>query len=267
MRPGRWLTVLAWLVVWGALAGAGAEVRRYQAVGVAPIDPGARARAPRDLALEAALMDVVLRGARELVPDLDPIEDHELLVEVLGDEPQDYISHFRILEDRGRRPALFSERPEIESEYVVVVDARVDLDRVGARLAEAGLFIDRSGGGRRVLLVLEDLQDFRSYALLKKTLIEGVGARAVVPVEFQRGRAVLEVDAGKDPADLLDELLRVAPPQLEIVPLYVESGTLTLQVAVHPDDSEGNRPAARGRGSPARVGSPRRFAPGGGAPE
>ena len=42
----------------------------------------------------------------------------------LGKNPLDYANRFRILEDRGERPALFTEIPGVSTEYVVLVEPR-----------------------------------------------------------------------------------------------------------------------------------------------
>ena len=78
-----------------------------EAVGAVPLGAAApRHSPPRDAALQAALSDAVRRVALELLPELDPGESATLLDEVLGLDPLDYATRFRILEDRGPRPAL-----------------------------------------------------------------------------------------------------------------------------------------------------------------
>ena len=49
-----------------------------------------------------------------------------------------------------------------------------------------------------------------------------MGARSAVPVEMERGRAVLEVDGTRSPDALIAALVRAAPPNLSVVPLGVD---------------------------------------------
>jgi hypothetical protein len=215
-----------------AVASAG-EIRRMEAVGAVPLDAAkSRSAPPRDAALQAALSDAVRRVALELLPELDPAESEALLDEVLGLDPLDYATRFRILEDRGERPALFVEDPGVETEYVVVVEVNVDVGRVRERLAAGGLLALPAGEtrGYRLRLVIEELEDFRAYASLRRTLIEQVGVRSALPVEMERGRAVLELEADLEANELLDALMVAAPPELQIVPLAAERDSLTLRV-------------------------------------
>jgi hypothetical protein len=215
-----------------AVAWAG-EIQRMEAVGAVPLGTDAPRRSPpRDAALQVALSDAVRRVALDLLPDLDPAEAETVLDEVLGGDPGEYVSAYRILEDRGERPALFVEDPSVETEYVVVVEVNVDAGRIRERLTAGGLLALPVGETRgfRLRLVIEELDGFPAYALLRHTLVEGVGVRSALPVEMERGRAVLELEADLRPSELLDALLAAAPPELQIVPLAAEGDSLTLRV-------------------------------------
>jgi hypothetical protein len=215
-----------------AIASAG-EIRRMEALGAVPLDAAAsRGSPPRDAAVQEALSDAVRRVALELLPELDPAESETLLDEVLGLDPLDYATRFRILEDRGERQALFVEDPGVETEYVVVVEVNVDVGRVRERLAAGGLLASPAGETRgfRLRLVIEELEGFRAYESLRRTLTERVGVRSALPVEMERGRAVLEVEADLGVRELLDALLAAAPPELQIVPLAADRDSLTLRV-------------------------------------
>ena len=163
--------------------------------------------------------------------DLEGVVD-PVLAKALGDDPFDYTPRFRILEDRGVRPALFSTDPEIEEEYVVLVEVHVDVDRVAERLERAGLLVGPSGEAEsiRLCVVVEGLSSFRAYERIRSTLVTEVGVPSAMPVELERGRAVLEVDAGREAEVLLDDLLREAPPELRIIPLEVDEEGLVLLV-------------------------------------
>lgn len=237
MKRARRFTLGA-LAVLAALPGPGApavagEVRRVEAVGAVALTADAlQPVPPRDAALRAALSDAVRRVALEFLPEVDPAAFETTLGEVLGDEPLDYVTRYQILEDRGERPALFIEDPDVETEYVVVVEVHVDTDRVREQLARSGLLAMPSGGARRppVQVVIRDLRGYQEYAAVRRTLLDEVGARSVLPLEMERGRIVLEVDADREPADLLDALRSAAPPELRVTPLGAEDDTLTLRV-------------------------------------
>jgi len=234
-----------------------AEVRQLEAVGAVPLAPDARHTTPlRDIAVRMALNEAVRRVALDLIPGLDPAEAGAVLPGVLGDEPFDYTTRFRIIEDRGERPALFAEDPDVELEYVVVVEAHIDADRVKRRLEGAGLLA--AGGDtaphRDLQLVIEDLESFGAYAALRKALIEGVGVRSALPVEMERGRVVLVVNTSHDPWQLLEELLQAAPPELLITPVDAREDALTLRIALEapPPGGAGAAPPAGVGGTPPR---------------
>jgi len=236
---------------------AGAEIRQMEAVGALPLAPDVRHTSPlRDIAVRMALNEAVRRVALDLVPGLDPEEAAEFLPEVLGDDPFDYTTRFRIIEDRGERPALFVEDPEVDFEYVVVVEAHIDADRVEKRLADAGLLMARRAGApnRDLRLVVEDLESFAAYAALREALIERVGVRSAVPVEMERGRAVLVVNTSGDPWQLLEELLLAAPPELLITPVDTREDALTLRIGLEelPPGAATDGPRARSGGAAPR---------------
>jgi hypothetical protein len=229
--PAAWGLALVWLTA----AGAGAEVRQVEAVGAVPLSADVRPQTPlRDLAVRRALNDAVRRVAVDLIPDLDPEEAGEFLPEALGDEPFAYTTRFRIIEDRGEVPALYSEDPEVEFEYVVLVEAHIDSDRVEKRLGEAGLLAGRAPRPARqdLLLIVEDPPDFAAYAALRRVLLEDVGVESALPVEMERRRAVIRIRASGGASQLLEDLLRAAPPELVISPIDAQNDVLTLRVSL-----------------------------------
>lgn len=234
-----------------------AEIRQLEAVGAVPLAPDARHTTPlRDIAVRMALNEAVRRVALDLIPGMDPVEAAALLPDVLGDEPFDYTTRFRIIEDRGERPALFAEDPDVQFEYVVVVEAHIDADRVEKRLEDAGLLAAGRDAAphRDIRLVVQDLESFAAYAALRKALIEGVGVRSALPVEMERGRAELVVNTAHDPWQLLDELLRAAPPELLITPVDAQEDALTLRIELEalPPEGGGGAPPARAGGAGPR---------------
>ena len=121
--------------------------------------------------------------ALEMLPGFDPT-DHASeadLEDALGNDPLDYADRFRVVEDRGERPALFSEAPGVETEYVVLVEAHVETSRIRQRLAAAGLLSRPSGDARRyrVRVVLDEVGSYGAYQAVR-TLLEEMGAQRIV---------------------------------------------------------------------------------------
>jgi hypothetical protein len=237
-----------------AAAPARAELRVTEAVGAVPLHAGKRtASPPRDAAERKAMSEAVRRVALQLLETQDPAALEPKLAAALGADPKVYISSFRTLEDRGERPALFSDDPEAKTEYVVVVEARVDADRVRAALARGGLPVSSAGDARRYRVRLEamGLSDFASYRALRETLLEGVGVRSALPVEIEPGRAVLEVDSGLAGDALLDALVRSAPPGLTVSPLAMEPDLLRVRVEYTPEPVQAAPPVPAARSGPS----------------
>ncbi|MCZ6784151.1 MAG: hypothetical protein O7G30_12665 [Proteobacteria bacterium] len=239
MRTRVLLAVLA-LALSGLPGGAHAEVRRMEAVGAVPVDPEARrGSAPRDAAIEEALRESVSRVASELLIDSDGLEDSDLsLEEILGSDMIPYTHRFRILEDRGPRRALFADQPGVTTEYVVVVEVHVDVERVKARLTETGL-LHAEGARRtqrRVRVEVEGLSDYGAYEALRRSLIEVAGAQSVVPVEFERGRAVLMVESEDRAPDLFDRLQAHTPANLQVFLVRARSDALQLRLEWTPPE-------------------------------
>jgi hypothetical protein len=229
-----------------------AEIRQMEAVGAFPLAPDVRQETPpRDAAVRMALNESVRRVALDMIVGMSPEEAAEYLPEVLGDEPFDYTNRFRIIEDRGERPALFASDPAVKFEYVVVVEAHIDSKRVGRRLEAAGLAVARSSGEpeREIRLVVDELASYAAYAALREALIEGVGVTSAIPVVLERGRAELVVTSEADPRQLLEDLLRSTPPELLITPVGVEDGVLTVRIEL--DELGAAGAALDGLGGPA----------------
>jgi hypothetical protein len=243
------------------------DVQRVEAVGAFPIGTKSSAGVqPRDGAVGAAVRDAVQRIALALLPEgfiapvaggelegdsaedaaetPEPVSDEEgeprdgdaelaaWLDQVLGDDPFEYATRFRILEDRGVRPALLSGDPEAESEYVVMVEVYVDTGRVLDRLHGTGLLLAPAGSGNRFRteFVLEGIESFAGYEALRRTLLAAPGVHSALPTEFRRDRVVLLVVADREASAVLDELLTTAPPGLQVIPLESQDDRVTLLV-------------------------------------
>lgn len=257
---------LLFAVTWLCAASAGAEdLRRLQSVGVAPVLPAkGESGSPRNAAVRAAVARAVESVALALEPKVpaapdapakDPTALDPKLARALGDDPLDYATRYRILEDRGTRPAIFSRESGAEKEYVVVVEVQVDAARVGERLRAAGWLAapatNAPSSTQRV--VLEGLTDYRALDSVRRLLVERLGARKALPVELTRGRAVLAVDGGPAPATLAASLQAAAPPELHVEPVEAgDDGAITLRVEWIPPPVE---PAAP-QPTPETTGAP-----------
>lgn len=242
-----------------------------EAVGSEPIYAGSRpSRDPRDSAVERALLEAVSRVASEFLldqlleepgesPGADPSNPSDPLAAGPGPTPPligpppdyakifgrnlvQYTAHYRILEDRGERPALFAPDPTVESEYVVIVEVHVDALRVKRRLEEMGLVAPppEALATRQIVLEVRGLQVYPAYEAVKAILLEEIGASQVVPLEFTRDSVRLGVDYGRGgPSELLEDLYARSPRELEITPVLSDEQQLTISVRWTPPDAMG----------------------------
>jgi hypothetical protein len=251
--------VAALVLVLGLGAGsAAADIRRMEAVGSEPLYAGTRpSRAPRDGAIQRAILEAVSRVAGDFLLDQSaganvapglgggagapsqqgPPPNYS---KIFGRNLVQYTARYRIIEDRGEGPVLFAAQAGVESEYVVIVEVHVDADRVRQRLEEVGLLAPaaREGEPRRIVLEVLGLQVYPAYQALQTLLLEEIGASRVVPLEFRRGRVRLGIEYGKGgPAELLDELYARSPRELEITPVQSDELRLTIQVVWVPTET------------------------------
>lgn len=225
-------TIGALLLALLLAAPAAAQVRQMETVGAYALSPGAkRASSARDTAVKLALDEAVLRVAMDLVTGVKRAEAAGFLPDVLGDDPLDYISRYRIIEDRGERPATYTDDPKIEFEYVVLVESHIDSARIRSRLGKAGLLMQRTrSAGKQVLVVVDRPDDFAAYEALRVALVERLRVKSAVPIEMERDRIVLAVETSRSARQLLDNLLRNAPPELVVTPVGTQNDVLTLRI-------------------------------------
>lgn len=233
--------VLGLLVLLSWAAGphwAGAQrVQPMEAVGTVGAPENSQPPELRERATRDAVMRAALRVAYPLLdPEAlarEPIEPGQLaawLRALLGDDPLEYASRFRILEDRGVRPALF--RTRLEMEYVVVVEAHVDVDRVRDRLASRGLLLENAPDApERRLEVVAELDSFQVYRAFREVLEQVPSVAAARPLAFERGQARLEIESYSGAETLMLALLRESPPRLVVEALGVGSDRLRVRVA------------------------------------
>jgi hypothetical protein len=252
-------TVLAIGIVAGAADTACAEIVELEVVGAIPLDAESRRRGiPKDRAIDEALWQGVSRVAADLIAenpaqppepepgpdgvegvdgvdglegDVEPEATEDPIREALGTDMVPYTRSFRIVEDQGERPVLFTDHPDAATEYVVVMAVHVDVDKLRERLSAAGLLAnDRIEVLTGILLEIRGLTQYRGYDELVQLIeSEAVGAASVMPLQLERGRALLQVEGEWSARELLDRLLAAASPQLTIIPVAIdESGDESL---------------------------------------
>ena len=210
---------------------------RSSPVGAAPLRAGAARQAPKEQAVRFAIREAVWRVAEELLLDREESEEPRPSMEsMLGTRMVPYTASYRILEDRGERQALFADDPDVTTEYVVIVEVEVDVDRVEEKLVAQGLVLPRSASQLigRVRVEIEGLEVYSAYEAMRGLLGAGPDGSHVVPIEFEPGRAVLQVETTLSAGDLLDRILSEAPPELEIIPVRAGDGSLALSVEWSP---------------------------------
>ena len=241
-KPGRTAlacaVALALAFTFAVGSPADAEERQVEGVGAVAVEGASKPLSgpPREAALRAAIAEAVRQVAFELLPHLDPAAIGPAVDAALGDDPRAYANRFRIVEDRGEAPALLVGDPNAATEYVMVVQAQVDVARVRQRLEQANLLVAPArdaAPGERLRIVIEDLDGYAGYQAVR-TLLDDLGVRGAVPVEMERGRAVLEVESRLPPRELLDSLVRSAPPELRIDPVATDAASLTLRARFLP---------------------------------
>ena len=282
IRAGARLLACGLLIAAAGLAApAAAEVRRVEAVGIYGIEESARRRViPRDEAIARATWEAVSRVALELIgesaptgdvyddapdgragpgrddPDAPPAAsgsedagEAEALQAALGEQMLPYTRSYRILEDRGESPVLFAEDPDVETEYVVVVEVLVDVDRVADALERDGLIARSSAGAseaERVTIEVLGLARYPAVERLVALLRSAMGARRVVTLEFERERQLLGLEGRFGLEEVARRLAQAGDPGLVLEPLAVDPtrGRIRLRARYRPEAiAESGEPA------------------------
>ena len=170
-----------------------------------PVDPEEEARAR--LAAEVIKAEKLVRAAQT-----------RRIREALGRQMVPYTKSFRIVEDQGERQALFTDDPDVLTEYVILLEVQVEVERVRARLEEAGLLRPLEAHELTgIRLEIFGLTHYGGYAAVLDLLgSEAVAAEGVFPRHFAPGRVVVQVEGDWDPQQLLARLTAAAPPNLSI---------------------------------------------------
>ena len=146
------------------------------------------------------------------------------LKKALGKDTLPYTRSYRILEDQGERPVLFDDSPGIATEYVIVVEVIVDVERVQDALQRAGLVsvVQKAGAGETLTLEVIGLGRYEALESLVAVLSGPLGATRVDTLEFERGRQVLAVAGPFGLEELATELGALADRRLVLRPLAVD---------------------------------------------
>lgn len=154
------------------------------------------------------------RRAAKIVQD----QEDQRIRNALGSDTVSYTKGFRIVEDQGERPVLFSDDPDVATEYVVILEVQVEIDRVRQRLEEAGLlFPVETSELKGLQLEILGLSHYAGYkALLDLLDSEAVAVESVSPRFFAPDRVLVGVEGGWTAAELMDRLQAAAPPNLRV---------------------------------------------------
>jgi hypothetical protein len=243
-----------------------ADLRRVESIGVAPLGgAGSKTSSPRNVAVRAAVARAVETVAQQLDPDLaKPDEETGApdthngpaispdLARALGEDPLDYAPRYRILQDRGVQSVAAPAPGGADKQYVVVVEVQVDAARVRERLRAAGWLATPSDRSATEMhrLILEGVADYRALDSVRRLLVEQLGARRALPVELQRGRVVLAVEGGPEPAELAAALQAAAPPELRLEPVEADTeDAVTLVVEWSPPPGTPAEPGPESAGA------------------
>ncbi len=235
MRAARSFVVLALTLF---AASAGAELRTVDSLGVAGIRPGDAVDGARQNAVRYGVAEAVYRVVSEELPALDAEEARAVGRRLFSKKTRDYVTRFRVVEDRGTRTKQLTTLSGATHEYVVLVRAVVDVGPIRERLVRAGMLAPPGQGAlRRVRLELETLPSYAAYEAIQETLVGQLKAQSALPIEFARGRVVLEVVTREHGERLLSRLAASPPPGLQLEPL--EAGDRVARARVRGEPRRG----------------------------
>ncbi len=223
------LALLATLV--GANPSAFAERVTQEGLGAVPLAGEGREQAPpQQRALRAAIGDAVARATEDLVAAEDPFLDPAAAIEALGEDRVRYAARYRVVEDRGVVEAEVSPEAGAGAQYVLLIEAEIELDRIRKRLDEAGLLVFRNDDRprARMRLVLEGDFSYAGYRRIVEVLRET--GNATEPVGFRRGEAALDVETAAGRAELTALLRQQLGPAYALEPSKGDGASLRLRV-------------------------------------
>jgi len=203
-----------------------AELVRTDAVGVVAAAPGARQAALQEGVHEAVLL-VAVELAREAGARSD---ERDVLRRALGADLLPYAVQYELLEDRGERPAQLIQQPGVEREYVVLVEAQVERERVWDALIRSGLLgaPPTDLGVHSLWITLVGVDGWPTWERLRRALAARGGA--LHPVEFSRGIVIAEFQTDESNEALVERLHRAVGGSLDLALEHSEPGSLRLRV-------------------------------------
>jgi len=171
------------------------------------------------LSEEEALAQAEAERAEKLrLAQIAEREENERIRKALGLDTVSYTKSFRIVEDQGERPAIFTDDPDVATEYLVLLEVQVEVDRVRTGLEQAGLLrpleISELTGIEVEVLGLGHYAGYR--ALLALLRGDAVAAAEVFPRHFGPDRVVLVVECEWEAAELMERVQAGAPENLVI---------------------------------------------------
>ena len=226
-RSRRQIHGSVWAVLVGcivAVAPVQAERRVLEVVGAVPMhDAAGGSSVPKEAAIDQALWEGVSRVALELLLEqqdevMPESDSEERLQAALGNAMVPYLRGFRIVEDQGERPVLFTDHPDAATEYVVVVAVEVETERIRERLVQTGLLRDAVVGEVRGFeLEVLGLDHYSAYQVLRELLeTDSVAVTSVTPREMRSDRVLLELQVQFGPDELIERMKAAAPAGLSI---------------------------------------------------
>jgi hypothetical protein len=237
---GAAIAVALAIALGAAAAGAAADLENVAIEGAAPVAavaPGG-AGAVRQAALEAGVREAVLQVADEVARESGGTPDPAATSAALGKDLLGYAVRFRLLEDRGERPASKIQQPGVAREYAVQVDVEVDRGRIRSRLAGAGLVKAAAKPAAQAAppatldVTFEGIDRYATWERLRQAL--AARGSAVRPLEFARGRVVAQVDTDEPPAALAERLRQAVGDTLGIALRSAEGRELRIEVLQAP---------------------------------
>jgi hypothetical protein len=175
MRRLRIGSALAALVVSTAMGTAPASAERVSkdAVGVVAAGPGAR-----QAALEAGVQEAVVLVATDLAREAGARTDEpDALRRALGANLMPYAVQYELVEDRGERPAQLIQQAGVEREYVVLIEAQVEREKVREALLRSGLLgVSTEAGVQSLWITIVGLDSWPAWERLRRALAARGGA-------------------------------------------------------------------------------------------
>ncbi len=189
-----------------------------------------------------APIEIVEPGADEEAPSSDSeLAPREILRNALGDQARGYTNRYRISEDRGLRERLFTggENPDANSEYVVVAEVDVDVERVRKALLKAGVIdsvakASLDNVSRELRLVILDPINYRLVTDLQKVIEEEMEHSSALPLEFENGQAVLAVRSDLGAETFARSLIRRLPAELHVKQATVRGDEIAMRFELRP---------------------------------